>query len=699
VDGGPIDARSFPGRLTVNERRDTTAVRAALRARLKALGAPRGEVAPQRQAFMLATLEREPFSKPGWLFEWKYDGVRVLAERRGQRVTLLGRSGQVVTARYPEVVAALAALPLDRFLIDGELVALDARGVPSFARLQARMHLTRPADIARARSAVPVEGIFFDCLDLDGYDMRGLSLTSRRDGLERLLPPRGPVRWADAVPEAGEAVYRVAETTGLEGIVAKRADSPYTGTRSRDWIKIKCQKRQEFVVGGYTDPQGSRRHLGALHLGIYDGADLVYVSKVGSGLDAATLRDLHAALVPLGRASSPFTIGTPRGRGHHWVQPRLVAEVRFSEWTQDGGLRHPTFLGLRNDVAPEACRRETPVAAGPRDEERPAGERRDTSRADTPVGETGRTDRAGGDARTRVTNPDKVFWPDEGYTKGDLLTYYDRIAPLLLPYLRDRPVVLTRYPDGVTGKSFFQKDAPRFTPDWVRTERIYSMDTERDIDYFVVDDAEMLRYVVNLGTVPLHLWSSRVGSLDRPDWLVLDLDPKGAPFRDVMTIARTLHRILDSLALPAYLKTSGATGLHILVPLGARYTYEEARTFARVVAAVAVDAEPAIATLARPIQAREGKVYVDFGQNGHGQTIVAPFAVRPRPGAPASCPLRWSELTRRLDPARFTIRTIPPRFERMDDPLAPILTGHGDLAAALDRLTAIVGGGARRTRS
>jgi bifunctional non-homologous end joining protein LigD len=270
---------------------------------------------------------------------------------------------------------------------------------------------------------------------------------------------------------------------------------------------------------------------------------------------------------------------------------------------------------------------------------------------------------------------------------------------LLLPYLRDRPVVLTRYPDGIAGKSFFQKDAPAFTPDWVHTERIYSTDTERDIDYFVVNDAEMLRYVVNLGTIPLHMWSSRVGSLDRPDWLVLDLDPKGAPFRDVVTMARTLHRILDDLGLPNYLKTSGATGLHVLVPLGARYTYEEARTFARLVATVAVDAEPAIATVARPIQAREGKVYVDFGQNGHGQTIVAPFAVRPRPGAPASCPLRWSELTGRLDPARFTIRTIPPRFERMRDPLAPVLSGRGDLAAALDRLTAMIGGGARRPRS
>ena len=477
--------------------------------------------------------------------------------------------------------------------------------------------------------------------------------------------------------------------------MAKRRASAYVGRRSDAWIKIKCQKRQEFVIGGYTDPQGTR-----------PASALCTSASTTTGRSSTSRRSAPASTArprPSSRGrscrcagdTSPFTIRAPAGRGHHWVEPKLVAEVRFSEWTPDGGLRHPTFLGLRTDVRPRGLSARDARGLQPRRHGGP-------DRGEASLQESGRRaprrDTPGRDAtgpqatRGRITNPDKVFWPDEGYTKGDLLAYYDRIAPLLLPYLRDRPVVLTRYPDGIAGKSFFQKDAPTFTPDWVRTERIYSTDTQRDIDYFVVDDAEMLRYVVNLGTIPLHLWSSRVGSLDRPDWLVLDLDPKGAPFRDVMTIARTLHRILDRLALPAYLKTSGATGLHILVPLGARYTYDEARTFARVVATVAVDAEPAIATVARPIQAREGKVYVDFGQNGHGQTIVAPFAVRARPGAPASCPLRWSELTRRLDPARFTIRTIPPLRARLDP--RPIGRSPGpasadrtwsDLPAALDR--------------
>ena len=285
-----------------------------------------------------------------------------------------------------------------------------------------------------------------------------------------------------------------------------------------------------------------------------------------------------------------------------------------------------------------------------------------------------------------LTNLKKVFWPAEGYTKGDLIAYYDAVAPLLLPYLQDRPLVLTRFPDGITGKSFFQKDAPEFAPAWVRTERIYSKDAEREIDYFVVNDAETLRYVINMGTIPLHLWSSRLGSLDRPDWLILDLDPKGAPFSDVVKVARALHRILDELALPNYAKTSGATGLHILIPLGARYSHEESRTFGRLLALLGVEAEPEIATIVRPLRGREGKVYLDYVQNGHGRTIVAPFSVRPLPGAPVSCPLRWEEVTARLDPRRFTLRTAPARFEKLGDPLVPVLQGAIDMTAALSRI-------------
>jgi bifunctional non-homologous end joining protein LigD len=302
------------------------------------------------------------------------------------------------------------------------------------------------------------------------------------------------------------------------------------------------------------------------------------------------------------------------------------------------------------------------------------------------TGDDGRGEEGGGGRRVVVTNPKKVFWQEEGYTKSELIEYYDAVAEWLLPYLRDRPLVLTRYPDGIRGKSFYQKDAPEWIPSWIRTAHIHSPDVGRDIDYFVVNDRESLRYVVNLGTIPLHLWASRLASLDRPDWLVLDLDPKGAPFTDVVKVARALHRILDELELPSYVKTSGATGLHIVVPLGAGYDYEVTRTFARLLAVMGVEAEPAISTIARPLRARGGKVYVDFGQNGRGQTIVAPYSARPLPGAPISCPLRWEEVNARLDPARFTIKTGPARFAKLGDPLAPVLADGIDLTAALARL-------------
>ena len=655
--------------LTIEELRGAAGRVDTLHRRLEELGAPRGQIAPSGDLLMLATLVEEPPSGTAWLFEIKYDGVRVLATRDGDEIELRGRSGQLVTMRYPEVTAALRALPVEHFMLDGEIVALDAQGRSSFQRLQERMGLTRAADVERARGEVPVSAVLFDALALDGRDLRRLPLAARKECLRLLVPPRGVVYFGDHVLEHGAEFLSTVCEQGLEGVVAKRRESRYTAGRSREWLKIKCQLRRPFVVGGYTVPQGTRAHFGALHLGLYDGGELVYVSKVGTGFDVRTLKDISARLRQLERPSSPFARRSPAGRGHHWVEPRLVAEVRFGEWTRDGGIRHPSFVELRDDKRPEDCVLESSPAMPP--EEAPAEV---ASRAATP------------DKQVIITNPSKVFWPGEGYTKADLVEYYAEVAPWLLPYLRDRPLVLTRYPDGIDGKSFFQKDAPEWTPSWVRTERIHADDVDRDIDYFIVDDRESLRHVVNLGTIPLHLWSSRMASLDRPDWLVLDLDPKGAPFTDVVRVAQALHRILDELELPSYVKTSGATGLHILLPLGAGYDYEVTRTFARLLAVMGVEAEPEISTIARPLRSRGGKVYIDFGQNGRGQTIVAPFSARPLPGAPASCPLRWDEVTATLDPARFTIKTVPSRLGELGDPLAPVLAGRIDVAAALRRL-------------
>lgn len=670
--------------LTVEEMRDVPAKIEAIRAHLAARKAPRHEVTAKTQPFMLATLDTRPFSHKDWVFEIKYDGVRVLAERRGETVALYGRNGQSFAERYPDLVADLRALAIDQFVIDGEIVALDERGKPSFGRLQARMGLTKPRDIERAMSQVPVVGYFFDCLALLGHDLRRLPLLQRKESLRMFVPLLGPVRYGDHVSVEGEAFYEAASEQRLEGILAKKAASAYGGGRSRDWIKIKCQIRQDFVIGGYTVPQGTRGYFGALHIGLYDGGRLAYVSKVGTGFDDKSLKQIWEKLQPIVRESTPFDVRAPAGRGHTWVEPKLVCEVRFIEWTSDGGTRHPVFVRLRPDLRPEDCRRDVaaesvtiePVSAAVEPEEE----------ATQP--ETGGKRQASEQAarNVKITNAAKIFWPAEGYTKGDLIAYYEAVAPLLVPYLTDRPLVLTRYPDGIEGKSFFQKDAPAFVPAWVRTERIYSKDAERDIDYFIVNDATTLTYVVNLGTIPLHLWASRLGSLDRPNWLVLDLDPKGAPFSDVVTVARELHDILEELRLPNYVKTSGSTGLHLLVPLGAEYSYEETRNFARLLALLAVGAAPEVATLARPVHTRGGKVYIDFVQNGHGRTIVAPFSARPLPGATVSCPLRWEEVSSRLDPATFTIKTVPERFKKVRDPLLPVLMGSVDMAGAITRI-------------
>jgi bifunctional non-homologous end joining protein LigD len=370
----------------------------------------------------------------------------------------------------------------------------------------------------------------------------------------------------------------------------------------------------------------------------------------------------------------------PRGRGHTWVEPELVCQVRYREWTDEGLLRHPVFERLREDKRPDEAIREggDPVAPAPPARPGPGQE---------------------AERRVEVTNAGKVFFPGEGITKGDLVAYHRAIAPFMLPYLKDRPLVLTRYPDGILGKSFFQKDAPEWAPAWLRTVRIHSQEADRDLDQFLVDDAEGLAWIANTGTIPIHVWSSRAPSLERPDWCIVDLDPKGAPFAHVVALALAVHVLCEELGLPSHCKTTGQDGLHVLVPLGGQLTHAQSRTLAELLAR-AVEAEHGeVATTARAIGARGGKVYLDYLQNGMGKTIAAPYTVRPRPGAPVSTPLRWSEVNGALDPKVFTIRNAVERAERLgDDPLRPVLEARPDLMAALARLKERLeqGGAAKR---
>ncbi len=646
--------------LTVTELRDGASRDADLRAVLARIGAPPGQLDPRKLRPMLASASDTPFSREGWLFELKYDGVRVLLAKHGERVEIRARSGAERTSTYPEIARAAAHLPLESFVADGEIVALDERGRSSFERLQRRFTQRDPEAVARAQAEVPVVLYAFDLLGALGHDLRDLPLVRRKEALAGFLPRLGQLRFADHVLGDGEALFEAARAHGLEGVVAKRGDSRYeTGRRSKSWLKLKVPRSEPFVIVGYLRRRGSRKALGSLMLAWYRDGELVYAGNAGSGLDEATSAALEREL-DAARLDEPVFSGAPESsaRERVYTRPERVCRVGFTEVTSAGLLRHPVFRGLLDDVRPEQCR-------APVDREAAA----DASPPPAP-----RT------AQLELTHLDKVFWPVDAYTKGDLLAYYEAVWPWLSPYLRDRPVVLTRYPDGIEGKNFYQKNAPEFTPDWVEREQI------DDTDYFVCNDLRTLLYVINSGAIPLHVWSARRGSLEQPDWLILDLDPKGAPFTDVVTIARHIHRLLDELDAPHFAKTSGQDGLHVLLPLGGQLDHGQAKSLGEVLARVVAAELPEISTIARPLAARGQRVYVDYLQNGRGKLIASPFSVRPRPGAPVSTPLRWTQVTARLDPGRFGIKNAVREMERHGDPMQPLLDTSLDVARLLERL-------------
>ena len=656
--------------LTVTELRDGVRRDAELASLAAAAGAPPARLPASALKPMLADRAETAFTRAGWLFELKYDGIRLLIMRRaGGTPRLLARSGRDITATFPDIAAAATRLPADDFAIDGELIALDARGTGSFERLQQRLGLTNAWDVERAVAAVPVQVFAFDLLAAAGRDLRGLPLTTRKSLLRRLVPAQGIIRFADHIDTEGAALFDAAALHDVEGIVAKRADSPYrSGRRSAEWLKIKRPRSAAFAVVGYVPGKGSRTALGALMLAWRRGDGLVHAGNVGSGLSEARVAALLPTLHALTRAAPAFVPSAdPLPRHAVFIEPRLSAVVRYTEVTERGMLRQPVLLEVRNGGPGDTTDQPPP---------------RDVGSVDAVSTPTHDQPPRSKDAAPRFTpsNVAKVFWPADGYTKGDLLAYYDAIWPTIAPYLRDRPVVLTRYPDGIEGKSVLQKHAPEFVPDWVPTVRV------EDTEYFLCNEKDVLLYVVNLGCIPLHVWSARHQRIEHPDWAILDLDPKGAPHRDVLTVARRIHALLEPLAVPHFLKTSGQDGLHILIPLGGALTHDEAKAFAELLARLVVAELPDIATVARPLGSRGGKVYVDFLQNGAGKLIAAPYSVRPRPGAPVSTPLTWRELTARLDPARFTMRTVPSRVARRGDPLLPVFDTAVDVVAVLSQL-------------
>ena len=680
-DGGSIragmpvpDETSVLSGLTIEQVSQGIDRAAELRRELSTSGMSPSAVDPAEVQPMLAQPESTPFSRDGWLFELKYDGYRAIASATDHRGSLRYRSGLDATAAFPEISRTLAALPYRNIVIDGEIVVLDDDARPNFSRLQKRALLTRGRDVQSAMREHPVVLYAFDLLGFEDYDLRRLPLAERKRMLRALLPTAGAVRFAEHIEADGLGLWRHIEALGLEGFVAKRCDSPYVAGRSPSWLKVRIEHTADLVVVGFTLPEGTRAHLGALHLAAWTAAGLVHVGRVGTGFDDATLGRLHA-LLDRSRVASPAFVGGPdhgHGDGHVWVEPRLVVEVRFKHVTDDGMLRHPVFVRLRDDKPVEQCTLGAEVHAH--------STLPDDPEPQPTVDPTLRN--------VVVSNPDKLFWPDDGYRKRDLVEFYREVAPWLGYYLRDRPLVLTRYPDGIAGKSFFQKNAPPYIPPWLRTKTMWSEHAEREIEYFVCDDADSIAYVANLATIPLHVWGSRLADLQHPDWCILDLDPKGAPFADVVRIAFYIRELCEEIGLPSFLKTSGSTGLHVLMPLGGQTTFDQCRQIAEVLAQLVSQELSDIATVERHIPSRRGRVYVDFGQNGHGRLLVAPLSVRPLPRAPVSTPLRWDELHDRLDQHDFNMATVPERLAKFGDPMTEVLVLRPDLQAVLGLLLA-----------
>ena len=579
------------------------------------------------------------------MHEIKYDGYRIAARVDRTGVRLFSRNQLDWTARFSEVAEALEALATDGAWLDGEVVVLDARGVSDFGRLQRFVKEGQPGDLTY---------IAFDLLFEGGEDLRPLPLVERKRRLEHLLrrsgqAVHGVVRYGDHIEGLGGDVFAEACLQGLEGVVSKRAGDTYAGRRTRSWVKSKCGRRQEFVVGGFTDPSGTRRGFGALLLGAYDGEGaLRYAGRAGSGFDDATLTRLHARLRKLERRTPPFA-DPPRGaeaRGVHWTTPRLVAEVAFTEWTGDGQLRHPVFKGLREDKAPQDVVREVQsedgAAATTEDRTKTAphgggasARRASSGAADKPVVRG-----------IRISHPDRVVFPDPGLTKLDVARYYEAVADLIVPYLERRPLTVIRCPGGIAAECFFQKNVTPSVPRSVAKVRVRGAD-EKTVVYPVVDTPEALLAMVQNGSVEFHVWGSRVGAIEAPDILVFDLDPApDVPWSRVREAARTLRDELEDRGLESFLRTSGGKGLHVVVPFTPRRHWPFVGAFAREVVEALVAREPARYTATMSKAKRGGKVFVDHFRNGRGATSVTCYSLRARPGAPVAMPIGWDELGR-----------------------------------------------------
>ena len=662
------------------------------------------KAAPKRQfptdlRPMLATLVNETFSSSDWSYEVKWDGYRALAFMNKEKVELKSRNAKSFNDKFYSVLGALEDCSLNAVL-DGEIVVTNTKGFSNFGALQ------------NWRSEADGLLIFyvFDVLWLDGRDLTLLPLSQRRAVLRSIMPANHEIiRLSENFDVAGKKAFETAVKLGFEGIIAKKNDSIYRpGERSKDWLKLKANKRQEVVIGGYTNNEGSNKPFSSLLVGVFEGKKLNYTGKIGTGFSIKTQKELLQQFKPLIRSSNPFSsvpdINSPsRFRPDPpkatatWLKPQLVCEVSFTEMTSDEVMRHPSFEGMRIDKkasdvvierevettmltsAHKILAQKKVVAPASKQERKTLLNPTDESQV-----------RSIGGRDLKLSNLSKLYWPEDKISKRDLLNYYYQVAPFILPYLKDRPQSLNRHPNGIHGEHFYQKDVKGKVPDWVSTFRYYSKFDKREKEFFICNDEASLLYLVSLGCIEISPWNSKARTPETPDWCVIDLDPDKNTFNQVIKVAQFTHELFDSIGVPSYCKTSGATGLHIYVALGAKYSYEESKEFARAVVTVVHSQFPKFTSIERQITDRGGKMYLDFLQNRPQATLVAPYSVRPRPSATVSMPLHWEEVKTGLRIKNFTIHNAIRRIAREGDIFKPILGKGIDLGKAHRKLQKLV---------
>lgn len=585
---------------------------------------------------MLAKLTDTPFDREGWIFEFKWDGYRAIADLTEKKVSLYSRTGLEFT-KYRPIIEAFEKIKMNA-IFDGEIVALK-NGRPDF-------HALQNFDIKTA----PLQYVIFDLLYFNGKDLRSEPLKKRKEILKKNFPTHPLLVYSDHIEEKGINFFKEVRKQKMEGMLAKDGSSRYIEGRSGSWLKVKHFNTQEAVIVGYTEPRGSRKLIGALVLAVYRGNKLIYVGHSGGGFTHKELKALHNKLDKIKTNKNPLEEKIPINSPITWVKPLYVCQIEFSEWTPDGRMRHPIYAGLRVDKKP----REVNI-------EKPAQEV----------------------SKLKFTNEDKIFWPEEGYTKGDVIEYYAKISDAIMPYLVDRPESLHRHPNGIEGKSFFQKDIKTKVPAFVKTKKIWSESNNANIRYLLCQNKETLLYLANLGCIELNPWNSRIQNLENPDYMIIDLDPGKKSLKDLIKVALAAHKLLEEACEDHYIKTSGKKGLHIFIPLGAQYNYDTIRTFSELLVRILQKQLPDLTSVERMPSKRGGKIYLDYLQNRKGQTISAPYSLRPWPGATVSTPLKWEEVNSRLDPSRFNIKTIFKRLDKYGDIWEGMLDKKVDLEKSI----------------